>query len=387
MSEPPLDAHDTLAPLPIHPPSTEVEEPVTQQLRILMTHLGDSAGGNSVPNRLASGIQKWDPSRFSFTKFSSGALRRHQHADVLHLYWPEWLLVRNKGQIALRASALRRLSEFAVLKRQGTKILWTANNIVPHEVDSGGLTERYYRKVAGICDFVVSPSQTVLDEFQLRYPTIVDKPQRVVPLGHYESSYPMSGLSREEARQRLGLPEQAQVLLSFGAIRPYKNIPQLIRAFESLSDDCPVLLVAGKPYNQHLENEIRAAALDATSRGAKVSLHLRFIPDEEVELFFRASNCAVISTSFALASGSALLSVSMGTPVLMPRRGSAFELQANCGSAWVSLFEGGIRHDVLRQALQIRQPASTPDLEKWYSWERACRSYADAYKTAVSVEP
>ena len=59
-------------------------------------------------------------------------------------------------------------------------------------------------------------------------------PGTVVPHGHYRGEYPDD--SREDCRQQLGIPSNAKVVLFFGWIRDYKNVPGLIAAFRGLSD-------------------------------------------------------------------------------------------------------------------------------------------------------
>ena len=97
-----------------------------------------------------------------------------------------------------------------------------------------------------------------------RFPALAGRPGYIVPHGHYRDAYPRT-VSRKSARQRLSLPPQATVLLHFGLMRPYKNVPHLIRTFRTMPRPGAVLLVVGKPYDAAIEGEIRCAANGASN--------------------------------------------------------------------------------------------------------------------------
>jgi glycosyltransferase involved in cell wall biosynthesis len=289
----------------------------------------------------------------------------------------------NRGGNLLRVNAdvLRVLFELRLAKMRGTKIVWTANNIRPHESDNLAAVNFLVSAIAALADQVISPSQTVLDQFQFEYPAIVGLDQRVIPIGSYRGIYPDEGHSAAEAREVLGLPQDARVALVFGMVRPYKNIPHLLRCYREViaERDDTFLLIAGKPLNQKIADEIQATCAVLK----KVRADLRHIPDQEIQHYVRACNCLVVATSFAVTSGSAMLGLSFDRPVLMPHRGAAIEIRDNVGEEWVQTYDGGIRPNVLKRAFDIEQPAGSPPLEQHYDWTRAGHEYYAAYTHVV----
>ena len=70
----------------------------------------------------------------------------------------------------------------------------------------------------------------------------------VIPFG-INATLPDTSLSPVEARGRLGLRDNDQVVLFFGNIAPYKGVEYLVEAFLLLADTLPTLrlVIAGRP--------------------------------------------------------------------------------------------------------------------------------------------
>jgi len=98
----------------------------------------------------------------------------------------------------------------------------------------------------------------------------------------------LAGLGRGEARERLGLRQGDKALLLFGQIAPYKGLNYLVGALAELATESRdfKLIVAGrvKPghsnYWDRIKSEIARARLMEF-----VIQHVRFIPDDEVEVY------------------------------------------------------------------------------------------------------
>ena len=106
-------------------------------------------------------------------------------------------------------------------------------------------------------------------------------------------------------------------LLHFGLLRPYKNVPHLIATFAEAALPGATLLIAGKPFDDQVRDEVATAAADV----AGVRLELRYIRPDEVQLFFLAADLVVLPYQRILNSGAALLALSFARPVLVPRMG------------------------------------------------------------------
>lgn len=149
----------------------------------------------------------------------------------------------------------------------------------------------------------------------------------VIPFG-INNSVPKTQLTSEEARQRLGIERDEKAILFFGAIRPYKGIEYLIAAFQALAqrDTGYRLIIVGEPkkgctrYLRDLQDTI---ARDASR--SRVIQKIEFVPDKEIELYFKAADIAVLPYTLVFQSGVLFLSYSFGLPVIATDVGSFCE--------------------------------------------------------------
>jgi len=130
---------------------------------------------------------------------------------------------------------------------------------------------------------------------------------------------PETGLSRAEARRRLGISPVAKIILFFGNIAPYKGLEYLLAAVSALGSELPdvQLVVAGaqkcdSDYWQSLHHSM--APLSAASR---IIAHLRYIPDEDSELYFKASDVVALPYTYIYQSGVLFLAYRYGAPVII----------------------------------------------------------------------
>ena len=167
---------------------------------------------------------------------------------------------------------------------------------------------------------------------------------------HIQTSPPSRGI---HARQR-------PIFLSFGLIRPYKNIPASNTRLEQLPVPRPQLIVAGRPLTTELETAIRHEAEGAND----VRLILRFINDDEVPTIFSAADAALMpyAEPEPLNSGVAHLALSLGKPAIVNDTAANRDLQDIFGPDWVWLCDG-TPEDALRVAVDaaIADRPEVPD--------------------------
>lgn len=274
--------------------------------------------------------------------------------DVLHLHWPEkpmmgtTLLTRTAGAVGGRA-----VLEAARL--HGASVVWTTHNARPHEGKDTPLERWYWSGVLRRVTGLLHPSVASQTAIEARFPVAAGLPHAVVPMGHYRGSYP-DQVSCEEARATFDLPERAAVVTFLGLLRPYKNVPHLIRTVRALPPERNVvLLVGGKPLGPAVAPDIERAA----GGDARVRLTLQRVPDEDVQRYLRAADLVVLPFTDITNSGSALLALSFDRPVLVPRLGAMGELQALIGADWVRTYEGDLTPAILDEAITwARRPRS-----------------------------
>jgi glycosyltransferase involved in cell wall biosynthesis len=129
----------------------------------------------------------------------------------------------------------------------------------------------------------------------------------IAPHPTYGADLFPAGPARAEARARLGLPE-GPCLLFFGNVRRYKGLPVLLEALALLKPERRVrLVVAGEFYQDLAETRALIRRLELEER---VLLLDRYLPNEEVGLWFSAADAAVFP--YLSASGSGALTVALG---------------------------------------------------------------------------
>jgi glycosyltransferase involved in cell wall biosynthesis len=168
--------------------------------------------------------------------------------------------------------------------------------------------------------------------------------------GHWIDYYP-NEMTRGTARSRLGLAENEFVFLFIGLCKPYKNLEGLIRAFELLPRD-PLLVISGKFQDAVYEATIRAAISRSQSR---IILHSGFVPNKDMQVYLRACNAVVTPYNEILTSGSAILALSFGRPVIAPAIGCLKDLIVEgCGFLYDPSQQPGSLRDAMWGAMEAR---------------------------------
>ncbi len=122
-------------------------------------------------------------------------------------------------------------------------------------------------------------------------------------------------ISQAEARARLGLPTGLPILLFFGIVRKYKGLDSLLDALPYIQAETGdiLLVIAGEFWDEQAvyEQKIRALGLEKSVR-----IDSRYIPDEEVALYFSAADILVAPYTSVTGSGVIQMAAGFGTPVV-----------------------------------------------------------------------
>lgn len=299
---------------------------------------------------------------------------------IWHIHWPESILnTPNPIQAFTKMTGLITLIKLA--KARGTRIIWTAHNLGSHEKFYPGLEKLLWKIFTSHIDGFISLSKVGISMTLERFPILGKIPGIVIPHGDYKEVYP-NVISREEARRRLKLQEQAKVLLFFGQIRQYKNVPHLIYTFKQLKSPQLVLLIVGKPSSEELKREI----LNEAWGDARIRLYLEFVADEDVQVFMNAADLVVLPYREILNSGSALLALSFSRPILVPEKGALGELKAEVGREWVYTYQGELTPQVINDVIEnIGMLQDGPKLEK-FKWENIARATLEFYEGILNTK-
>lgn len=258
----------------------------------------------------------------------SWMLREMRAGDVMHLHWPSFLYYDARSRRRTLIGLLRFVTLLTILRARGVRIVWTAHNLYPHDGGRGLWVHRVARKfVVRIAEAVLvhGPSAARIVQDELGVPP---RKLREIPHGHWIGYYP-DAVTRDEARSRLGIDPAAYVYAFVGTCKPYKNLEELLRAFARQPADTLLLVVGNFQSPAYLA---RIRQLVAELGADRVGLEPRFIDDAEMQLYHRAADAVVIPYREILTSGSAMLALSFGRPVVVPRLGALVDVvDESCG--------------------------------------------------------
>ncbi len=307
-----------------------------------------------------------------------------RRVDVVHLHWPDLTFLSGHRMSIVRARLLLFRIALRIARLRGTRLVWTVHNLDAHEERATpALRRRLHRLLVSELDGVLALSESSLALARERFPELAELPGFVTPHGHYRDAYDWS-ITRAEARQLLGIPDDARVAVSVGQVRPYKNMPALVATFGQVPGEDLALAVAGRPSSSELAAELRGLA----ERDPRVLLDLAFQDDARMVAYLRAADLVVLPYRAVLNSGAAILAVSAGRPVLVPALGSLVELAQQLGEEWVRTFPGELTPHDLADALEWAGDAARspePPLDP-LAWDAVARRTLAAY-TAVRDRP
>ena len=272
------------------------------------------------------------------------------------------------------------LTVLALARLRGARIVLTIHNTAPHTRSWAFVPA--LRALARLAHCCVLHSEYGREQ-AVELLGIPPGRVRVIALGAW-SGVPAPAADRAAARVRLGLPDGAPVVLCFGALRPYKGVDVLMRAFAQALAAVPEarLVVAGKPWTDWAPYQALAEELGISGR-----LHAfpRFIPEAEVADFFAAADLVVLPyAQFDAQSGVGMVALGYGKPLLVTRVGGLPELVSDPRFV-VEPNDAAMLAD--RLALCLREPgvlermqADAAERARAFSWERVAVATVSLYE-------
>lgn len=189
------------------------------------------------------------------------------------------------------------------------RVCFLCHNVLPHEASP--MQRALSRFAFGHARFYIVHSEEDSRHLQDLQPGAVILKGHHPTYAEFGSTAPHT---KQQARRALGIPEEIKTLLFFGLIRPYKGLRYLIEAMRPVAAklDCQ-LLVAGEFYEDKQPYLDLIAALELKDR-----IHLidRYIPNEEVSLYFAAADVVVLPYVSATQSGIVQIAFGLDRPVI-----------------------------------------------------------------------
>jgi glycosyltransferase involved in cell wall biosynthesis len=235
--------------------------------------------------------------------------RRITGARLIHLHWVFAFALPGSqcSQVMRRTAYVWFLIWLRVCQMLGMRLIWTAHNVLPHApVFADDVSAR--RALVKASDLVLAHSQSALAE--LAALGAVARKSAVIRHGPIAPPRLTASLTAPGAG---GAPRR---FLFFGRVQEYKGVDDLLAAFAAMPDDVDAhLIVAGQCDDLGLRSRLTALARKS---GARVVLRFERIPDEEVARLFAAADVVVLPFRRVTTSGSAMLALSCGKPLIIP---------------------------------------------------------------------
>lgn len=337
--------------------------------------------GNPYQTLLASGL------RTAGIQVSGGSVKgnlfrlasKGTGTQIIHLHWLPRVQHTPAGLLRLFLFYWRLL----VLRLRGVRFVWTVHNLYSHE-GTNLFAERWLSRFVGAASSRViahsdAAKRLVGSEFDIGADKIV-----VVPHGNYIGSY-QNRISKCDARRQLGIAEDAVVLLFFGNIRPYKGIFELIESYQKLRAQNTCLLIAGRPLNQKIVDEI----LNCTRQDKSIELRFGFVPDDDVQLYMNASDVVVFPYQDVLTSGAVVLAMSFGRACIAPSIGCIPEMLDERGAFLYNPddpegLSGALNRAVLNQKSLASMGEHNLERAAEWSWDKVAGETAQVYRSAMT---
>lgn len=305
------------------------------------------------------------------------------HSEVFHIQWMTKFVYFDRTVLNLYYKAL------------GKKLILTAHNVnaaVRDEKDSflNRLTLKFmYQMMQHVIVHTNSMKRQLIESFH-----IPDYKVSVVPYGINNMVY-QSELTCSEARRLLGLASDQKVLLFFGVISPYKGLEYLLLALaervkriENLR-----LIIAGRVTNRSKEYWTEIERIKKANRLEDYLIErVEFIPDEEIERYFKAADVLVLPYKFIFQSGVLFMALAFGLPVIATDVGSLGDYVTegktglicrprdaeDLGDKIERYFESRLFKDLQTTRAEIIKEAMAE-----YSWNRIAQKTIQLYETLV----
>lgn len=308
--------------------------------------------------------------------------------NLVHLHWI--YAIRFPGHsIAPKVSDAVSSAEvyvfLATLQLLHFTLIWTVHDLIQHNRQTTSESKLVQAILTQSKELILLSSTTETAMSKLDY-SYDQKHVTIIPLGNYVGYY-QNHTSKQTARDALGIPQDAFVFLFFGIIDYYKNVFGLVDAFDVISKEYPsaYLVIAGKPHNRNLETEIMGGK---AVRNKRILTNLDHVPDDEVQIYFNASDIAVYPFLEITNSSSVLLSGSFKKAVIAPRLGALRELPDGVGFFY-DASAGDALADTMRQAIADRELVLQKCSQMWsfvasLDWDEIARDTMTVYQKALT---
>lgn len=249
----------------------------------------------------------------------------HQHW-IKEFYWHASSFKDGVREIQRKISKLKALKNFRM------KIAWTLHNLIDHDANElqKNLCVYTHREMASVSDIIYVHTKNSLRLLSEQCET--DLTSKVFLLEHplYDNFFLQGNTEGLPKEIQLGKIGRRKVLVHLGMIKPYKGVPDLLKAFDNYvrqsQNDSLYLIIGGKIYDPRVSDALKE--IENLSR-ERLSIIDRRLSEKEMSALLRLADASVTPYKNILISGSYYLSTTFGKPTIAPRIGMFQETIVN----------------------------------------------------------
>ena len=238
-------------------------------------------------------------------------------APILHILWNNRFELIDRTLLMLYYRLL------------GKKIVFTAHNVNAAKRDCrDSLVNRLSLRIQyRMSDHIFVHTEAMKSDLVSQF-RVTPAKVSVIPFG-INNVFARSQISSEEAKKRFGVDADEKIVLFFGRIVPYKGLEHLVGAMAEIAARMGNvrLVIAGSiergdpSYWEFVQREI-----ERTGVRERLIENIEFIPDDQVELYFKAADVLVLPYADIFQSGLPFLAYSFGLPIIATDVGSMKEV-------------------------------------------------------------
>jgi len=307
--------------------------------------------------------------RFVFGLFRSMKDARSRKANIAHFHFFHVALLEFAGVLMARLFGLR--------------VVVTVHDVEAFNPGSKSLLMQ--KIVYDLCSVVIVHNIVSRDEL-INQCGVKQALVRVVPHGSYLGLIP-AAMEKYRARESLGLPQDEYIILFFGQIKAVKGLDLLIEAFaRARAQTKPMrLVIAGKVWKDNFAHY--QDLIEHYSIGDAISLHIRYIPDDEIAAYYGAADIVVLPYRKIYQSGVLLMAMSYGIPILASDLQGMSEVVSD-GENGFLFRSGDVAHLAERLIAVLEDEESRirvvlqahADMESQFSWDTIGGQLASIYR-------
>ena len=311
--------------------------------------------------------------------------------DIVHFQWPEYVFGSQKKHFS-DEDVERLENRIGQLKDCGIRIFVQIHNLKPHRNQDKNVL-RLYDVLYQRADVMVHMGNYSRELLQTQYP---NARHVVIPHHIYDNVLPFS-VSQQEARQRLHLPQESKIILSFGKFRNDKernfvlNLKKRIEHSSLFTLHSSLFLMPGF-YREtlHTWNPKKfVTRIYHTIRYRLKGIHFsnEVIPDDLMQCYFCAADVVLLQRLDILNSGNLPMAFAAGKVVIGPDVGNVGEILRNTGNFVFAPTNMDSAAQSIQEALQVadtdRGTQNKQYAEEHWSSAVIAKTMIENYKTVI----